>query len=239
MISSTIAQNQQLISSMQQVIQMALQMKATLASVSNSSVPGSGGPGSGGGNPGNGANATALANEAMAIVKGVHNGSIPQTSSGWQPSARSQGYSDSAISIALKAFNDSKSGAGYDYYYQKALQIAGSYDTGGYTGSWGTSEGRLALLHQKELVLNAQDTPNLLDAIGIVRDIAKAIDINALSAMVNGGFSAVTVPNNQNEILEQNVHITAEFPNATNKNEILEAFDNVINLAAQYANRKN
>jgi hypothetical protein len=28
------------------------------------------------------------------------------------------------------------------------------YDTGGYTGSWDSS-GRLAMLHQKEIVLNA------------------------------------------------------------------------------------
>ena len=48
--------------------------------------------------------------------------------------------------------------------------------TGGYTGSWG-SEGRLAFLHQKELVLNAHDTENMLDMISIVRDFSKAIDM--------------------------------------------------------------
>jgi len=32
------------------------------------------------------------------------------------------------------------------------------YRSGGYTGEWGSSDGRWALLHQKELVLNAQDT---------------------------------------------------------------------------------
>ena len=32
-----------------------------------------------------------------------------------------------------------------------------SYDTGGYTGKWGP-EGKLATLHEKELVLNKQDT---------------------------------------------------------------------------------
>jgi hypothetical protein len=57
--------------------------------------------------------------------------------------------------------------------------------------------------------------------------------------MVNGGLTAATFSNGKEEVLEQNVHITAEFPNATDKHEILEAFDNVINLAAQYANRKN
>jgi hypothetical protein len=46
-----------------------------------------------------------------------------------------------------------------------------SFDTGGYTGEWGP-EGRLAMLHQKEIVLNAHDTENFLAAIGIVRDIS-------------------------------------------------------------------
>jgi hypothetical protein len=45
------------------------------------------------------------------------------------------------------------------------------FDTGGYTGAWGP-EGRLAMLHQKEIVLNAHDTENLLIAVGIVRDIS-------------------------------------------------------------------
>jgi hypothetical protein len=45
------------------------------------------------------------------------------------------------------------------------------FDTGGYTGEWG-SDGRLALLHQKELVLNADDTSKFLSAIEIVRNIA-------------------------------------------------------------------
>jgi hypothetical protein len=33
-----------------------------------------------------------------------------------------------------------------------------SYDTGGYTGSWSNSNGKLGVLHQKEIVLNASDT---------------------------------------------------------------------------------
>ena len=64
------------------------------------------------------------------------------------------------------------------------------------------------------------------------------IDINALSAMMSTGLTAASFNGDNSSQLEQTVHITAEFPNATNKNEILEAFDNVINLASQYANRK-
>jgi hypothetical protein len=45
-------------------------------------------------------------------------------------------------------------------------------NTGGYTGDWGDSSGRIAMLHKKELVLNEDDTTNFLTAINIVRDIA-------------------------------------------------------------------
>jgi len=38
--------------------------------------------------------------------------------------------------------------------------------------------------------------------------------------------------------LAQEVKIHAEFPNAVNHNEIEQAFDTLINRAAQYANRK-
>jgi hypothetical protein len=38
--------------------------------------------------------------------------------------------------------------------------------------------------------------------------------------------------------IDQNVTITASFPNATNHSEIEEAFTNLINKASQYANRK-
>jgi hypothetical protein len=47
-------------------------------------------------------------------------------------------------------------------------KLVSSFDTGGYTGSWG-SEGKVAMLHEKELVLNADDTENLLNTIGIIR----------------------------------------------------------------------
>ena len=40
------------------------------------------------------------------------------------------------------------------------------------------------------------------------------------------------------EALEQMVTIEANFPNATDKYEIEEAFKDLVNLASQYANRK-
>lgn len=43
----------------------------------------------------------------------------------------------------------------------------------------------------------------------------------------------------KSETLDQNVHIDATFPNVTDHSEIEAAFDNLINKASQYANRKN
>ena len=111
-----------------------------------------------------------------------------------------------------------------------------SMDTGGYTGSWG-SEGRLALLHQKELVLNASDTANMLASVGILRQIANVIDLNALAS--SGGFGNLVAGSigSHSGTLQQEVHIEANFPNATDKNQIEDAFKDIVNLAAQFANR--
>lgn len=112
------------------------------------------------------------------------------------------------------------------------------FDTGGYTGSWDSS-GRLAMLHQKEIVLNANDTENFLSAINIVRDIASMIDLraaaqqSALSQITAASVSPMT------QTLEQEVTIHAEFPNATQRTEIEAAFDTLLNRASQFANRKN
>lgn len=114
-------------------------------------------------------------------------------------------------------------------------QLSG-FNSGGYTGEWG-AEGKLALLHEKELVLNAVDTENLLASIKILRELTKAIDLNATWASMGiGSLSAVGVNENSN-ILEQQVEIHAEFPNVTDHNEIEEAFNTLINRASQYANR--
>ena len=111
------------------------------------------------------------------------------------------------------------------------------FDTGGYTGAWG-SEGRLAYLHQKELVLNAEDTVNMLTSVGILRQIASIIDLNALASA--GGFISLMSSgvDGKQGTLQQEVHIEANFPAVTDKNQIEEAFGDLVNLAAQYANRR-
>lgn len=111
------------------------------------------------------------------------------------------------------------------------------YDTGGYTGQWG-NEGRIAMLHQKELVLNAQDTENFLLATNVLRDIVSKIELASLSSMLNTNIISQGLTQNLGNNFEQNVVIHAEFPDATNHSEIEEAFNNLLNRASQFANRK-
>lgn len=134
------------------------------------------------------------------------------------------------------------------YGWLKKSQITG-YDTGGYTGDWDDEDGRLALLHKKELVLKDSDTENMLSAVKMVRGMGSLLDSinqsmqNRMSGLLSyftfATNSISSIPNNSNP-LEQNVHIDATFPNATNSKEIEDAFNNLINVASQraYDNRR-
>ena len=113
------------------------------------------------------------------------------------------------------------------------------FATGGYTGNWGGPDGKFALLHQKELVLNKGDTENFLASMEVLDDILKIIDVQSASQLLGRNLSSPTFGAVGSDILEQNVSIEASFPNATDKQEIEEAFKDLVNLAAQYANRKN
>ena len=110
------------------------------------------------------------------------------------------------------------------------------YDTGGYTGEWSNDAGKLAFLHQKEIVLNASDTQNLLDAVDMLRQMTSSLNSSMLLRMnnLNNGFNNLYGNKNNNE-LQQDVHIDVTFPNVNSKQEIEEAFNEIINMAAQKA----
>ena len=121
-----------------------------------------------------------------------------------------------------------------------------SFATGGYTGSWGEA-GKLTVLHEKELVLNADDTANFLSAINTIRDLNSGLNHSIQNAILNavartalsvGGLntSALGSVNNNNSNTDNVYNITAEFPNAANVNEIREAILSLPNIASQYAN---
>jgi hypothetical protein len=59
-----------------------------------------------------------------------------------------------------------------------------------------------------------------------------------MSSQLGGILSSPTFGQFGGEVLEQNVHIEASFPAVQDRNEIEEAFNNLINQASQYANRK-
>ena len=159
------------------------------------------------------------------------------------------------------------SGAEVKKYFDKTASYNKdllSLNTGGYTGEWG-SEGKLAVLHEKELVLNKNDTKNMLDIVQTTRDAMNAFKNNSLMSMIqnevlatisslNKGLNSynkdfnnqinkyTTQINNQNNKLkeiEQDIKIEANFPNASNRKEIEDAFSNLVNLATQKALKYN
>lgn len=109
-----------------------------------------------------------------------------------------------------------------------------SYDTGGYTGDWHSSEGRPAILHEKELVLNKEDTKNMLDAVNVIRSMQTPINGLARNMFNYNSLNNV----GSADTLEQQVHIDATFPNVSDHNEIELALNNLVNSASQYVNRK-
>ena len=180
--------------------------------------------------------AAKIAAEATEIIQLVNAGKLGNKRDGWVPAAKEK-YSDEAIQLAKDAFNKSKAGAGYDYNYKKALELV-KLNTGGYTGAWGP-DGKLALLHEKELVLNKEDTENMLKMISMVRDLSLILDIQAYQAsLAQLSASQLGVMSSSQGAFQQNVTINAEFPDAVYASEIETALKNLVNSASQFANRK-
>ena len=87
--------------------------------------------------------------------------------------------------------------------------------------------------------VNAADTENILKAVDIVRQMTQALKSSAISGtisdMVNGKFKMA----DSSEKVEQEVHITAEFPNANSASEIEAALLSLNERAVQYSFRRN
>lgn len=154
------------------------------------------------------------------------------------------GYSDMASTSRVNGFYEKgyRLGQGKFAGYKNFTEIPEwlwkeiGLRTGGYTGQWGDS-GKWALLHEKELVLNKDDTQNMLNSIKIVREIASEIDLRSRYSTLPI-YPTYNTLGGDKEVLEQQVHIDANFPNVSDRNEIQEAFNTLINVASQYANRK-
>lgn len=140
-----------------------------------------------------------------------------------------KGTSKQPYGVAVKS-------SGSAYGWLKIDDITG-YDTGGYTGKWG-SYGKLAMLHEKELVLDKKDTENFLSSMELLNNIIQIIDLQAMNSSIGGALSSPGLGAVGSETLEQQVTIEANFLSATSRTEIEEALSTLVNRASQYANRK-
>jgi hypothetical protein len=134
--------------------------------------------------------------------------------------------------------------------------ILKSYDTGGYTGDWGSTDGRLALLHQKELVLNEADTTNILTAVQSVRDLVKGntvgnfsgiaesiasmaqAQVQTLAQVGSGMLQAIaSMVNNSNSEVQnyRNMTVNADFSGVRSADAIYQALMELDNYGVQQA----
>ena len=147
----------------------------------------------------------------------------------------------------------------------KTPTISEGYKTGGYTGNWigglDKDGGRLAFLHQKELVLNAEDTENYLQAVQEMRKLQDEIQNGASMSILGTMFDAIAdsinirIADLQNQAeksdfrrtefglesssMSQNIVINADFPDVSDAAEIQKAFDQILGMASQKANNKS
>ena len=117
--------------------------------------------------------------------------------------------------------------------------VLDAMDTGGYTGEWHEStplwkDGKVAMLHQKELVLNATDTENILAAVNTVREMANAAKMS-VGSMPEFKLSGTIKANK--ETIQQRVEISATFPNVSSITDIEQALLNISDQAYIYANK--
>lgn len=120
-----------------------------------------------------------------------------------------------------------------------------SMASGGYTGTWnnstGNKEGRMALLHEKELVLNKDDTRNILEAVNIQRKM-----VNSMSGRNEGTRNIIRhqtsnkkyITNNESkQIIETSPVINANFPDVRDSAQIERAFEGLFAKATTFVGK--
>lgn len=174
----------------------------------------------------------------------TYSGSYYYDSFGTKPSGSK--YSGVADGVTIDIVNNnpygihikSSDGRYPDLGWIKRNQVT-RWNTGGYTGDWGDDSGRLAILDRKELILNKDDTANMLNILQLTRDFMNSMNNVLLSRIINSVNGA---PNTgmgmiNEDTLEQNVHIDATFPNVKDAREVEEALNNLVNVASQRIGR--
>lgn len=190
---------------------------------------GGGSGGSSGGGGGSGGNVVNLAKGSSVRVKPGRRWYYD--SRGTNPSGPTDPYANRTLYIVNTSSNAYPYALGSTTSISSALgwvkkdDLVG-YDTGGYTGDWAGSDGKLALLHKKELILKESDTENLLEGLKLSNQLVKE------------NVKSYKIDNNKTDNNVNYNSFNIEFPNATNSNEILKAFEGLPNIAKQYLGRK-
>ena len=145
----------------------------------------------------------------------------------------------------IETYRQEYGGDGYIRVYKNGketqLRIP-EYRTGGYTGEWNGDNGKLAVLHKKEMVLNADDTEKLLNTVSIIRNLQnKALDTAYQMAAIRTQMSASSYGSGVSPIQTDTGSTfyidKLEFPNANSVDEIRMAIMSLPNVASQYVNR--
>ena len=121
-----------------------------------------------------------------------------------------------------------------------------AFASGGYTGAWPGSDGKLAVLHQKELVLNETDTKNILGAVeairaldmsGIARGLIQSSNVqSSMLGALSSGVSRVAAATNQGGIDNSKTFIVnADFSGVRSADAIYEALISLENVGMQTA----
>lgn len=135
-----------------------------------------------------------------------------------------------------------------DDYFKDYKNLYG-FATGGYTGAWGDS-GKLAILHQKELVLNQDDTVNMLKAVETLREITNNqgnvsgiadtilrtsnIQAQALANVGAGLFQQLAnMVNTSNTSTTRNMTVNADFSGVRSADAIYQALMELQNYGLQ------
>lgn len=177
----------------------------------------------------------------------------------WGAAPAGNHYAGQAGSVKIDSYSNSRYGGnarntgGYDVHITGAngwdlgwVKQAQLFDTGGYTGNWTdgsdtAKNGKLAWLHQKEIVLNQEDSYNILKAVNSVRAMTENLKSGAFDAIIsrlNDQGSYMIDPNVNSQEIQQQVEINATFPNVKSAEEVEGAILSLVDQAAQYAFRQ-
>jgi hypothetical protein len=185
----------------------------------------------------NSANANADKAEGVAAAIWIMGGTV----SGWgNDPVRSGAFAAKGVSGAQDIINSQgPSGQLYSKWWSRRSELPnyyyGAFDIGGYTGNYSGNGidgkgGKWSILHPQELVLNKEDTRNLLDVVDIVRQLTNSM--NSTMTLGSNNFSSTG-----GDTIEQRVEINATFPGVSEAIEIQQAILGLADNAYQVANR--